>query len=579
MARTGSRARRISPAAALRRLLALRLAYGPAAADEKRRLLALLGRGVLASARALVAFHEALLFLRAYPDDAEVAAAADELLARFARRRDLARHRAALAGSGLAGTVIPYPFFYATALWLARRFPGALGIDWEQLGAGEELRGLLLDALGPVESTWIRERRPPIRRAITTLAGTARAAATYLLERVDAMPGDGFTREALHDAISPSYLLRPGDDTPSRTLDRAPRSPLLGRSTTPRRERPDLADELARPPLAVRTVAGREAVELVELARRSMVTRERDLDCFCYGDPRDVRRFLHEDGLELVAIGSRPERRLLLAAAYGLLTLRNGVPIGYVQLDGFLGTTLVHFNTIETFRGADAAWVFARALATARVLFGSHAFAIEPYQLGHHNDEALDSGAWWFYARLGFAPRDAAIAALAVREAERRRRRPAARSSRRTLAQLARGYLYWEPEGRTATVPPHAAASHAISTALAALDGVHGSQSSERAGREWVARIAGEIGLGPGTALTADERLWLGRWAPLLATLPGISTWSREERLGLGAIVRAKAGRRESAAVQVARSHPRFGPALLELAAAHGYAEDERPRR
>ncbi|QQR74335.1 MAG: hypothetical protein IPJ17_01710 [Holophagales bacterium] len=578
MARTGSRARRISPAAALRRLLALRLVYGPAAANEKRRLLAVLGRGALASARALVAFHEALLFLRAYPDDAEVAAAADELLARFARRRDLARHRAALAGSGLAGTVIPYPFFYPTALWLARRFPGRLTLDEEQTGDGEALRPLLLAALAPPEALWLHERKPPVREALRTLAGDGDPAC-FLLARIDAMPGDGFTREALHDAISPSYLLRPDDDTPSRTLDRAPRSPLVGRSTTPRRERPDLADELVRPPLAVREVAGREAVELVELARRAMVTRERDLDCFCYGDPRDVRRFRHEDGLELVAIGSRPERRLLLAAAYGLLTLRNGVPIGYVQLDGFLGTTLVHFNTFETFRGADAAWVFARALATARVLFGSHAFAIEPYQLGHLNDEALDSGAWWFYARLGFAPRDAAIAALAAREAERRRRRPAARSSRRTLAQLARGYLYWEPEGRTATVPPHAAASHAISTALAALDGVHGSQSSERAGREWVARIAGEIGLGPGTALTTEERLWLGRWAPLLATLPGISTWSREERLGLGAIVRAKAGRRESAAVQVARSHPRFGPALLELAAAHGYAEDERPRR
>ncbi|MCA9299811.1 MAG: hypothetical protein KDA28_12135, partial [Phycisphaerales bacterium] len=52
----------------------------------------------------------------------------------------------------------------------------------------------------------------------------------------------------------------------------------------------------------------------------------------------------------------------------------------------FLDTALVHFDTFDTFRGADAAWVFARAL------FGVGAFAIEPYHLGLGNDEAIDSG-------------------------------------------------------------------------------------------------------------------------------------------------------------------------------------------
>ena len=561
-----------SPAAALRRFLALRLAYTPEAAAEKRRLLGVLRRGTLPGARALVAFHEALLFLRAYPDDAALAASVDELLARFSARRDLAHHRAALAGSGIAGTAIPYPFFYATALWLARRFPGRLELDRSQHRAGEELRELLLAALEPSEAIWLRERKVPVQRALAQLAGPGQGAASFLLERIEAMPGDGFTREALHDRVSPAYRLRPGVGLPSRTLDRAPRAPLVGRSSPPSRTRPDLAAELSRPPLAVREVAGREARELVELARRAMVTRERDLDCFCYGDARDVRRFLHEDGLELVAIGSHPERRLLLASAYGLLTLRNGVPIGYVQLDGFLSTALVHFNTFETFRGADAAWVFARALATARALFGARAFAIEPYQLGHGNDEALDSGAWWFYARLGFAPRDPAIAALAGSEEDRRRRRPAARSSRATLARLARGYLYWEPEGLAATVPPHTAVSRAISATLT------GDGAREVRLRALVSRLASELGLGPLAGLSHDQRLWLRRWAPMLAALPGIADWSRPERAALGAIVLGKAARQESAMVPGSREHPRFGPALLELAARHGAEDDERAR-
>jgi hypothetical protein len=299
------------------------------------------------------------------------------------------------------------------------------------------------------------------------------------------------------------------------------------------RGRPDLAAELARPPREVRAVGGREAAALVELARDAMVVRQRDLDCFAYGDPRDVRRVVHDGGLEMIAVGTRPERRLLLASAYGVLTLRHGVPIGYVQLDGFLSTALVHFNTFDTFRGADAAWVFARALATARALFGADAFAIEPYQLGRDNDEALDSGAFWFYVKLGFAPLDRRIAALARRERTRFARDPRARSSRRTLERLAGGYLVWEPGGRAATVPPHAAISRAITAALAAR-----AEPIPAARAALAAAAARLAGLDHGRRLDLAARTWLERWAPMLVSLPGLGSWPRAERHALGELIR-----------------------------------------
>ncbi len=518
----------------------------------------------------MLAFHDQLLFLRAYPDDAAIAAEADRLLARFARRADLARFRDELADSGIAGTVIRYPFFFPTALWLARRYPRALAIDWENT-AEAELRPLLAAALPPAETVWLRDRRPSARKTLGALAGPGRSDAAALLERLAALPGDGFTREALHDAVAPVYLLRARLGTPERSTARASHAPLVVRQTPPRRDRPALAEELDRPPRAIREVRGGEAAELLALAREAMVTRARDLDCFSYGDPRDVRRIAHDDGLEFVAFGSLPERRLLLAAAYGLLTLRNGVPLGYVQLDAFLGTALVHFNTFETFRGADAAWVFARVLATARALFAVDAFAIEPYQLGHLNDEALDSGAWWFYAKLGFAPRDAAVRRLARSEAARLRRQPGGRSSRATLARLARAHLFFEPLGRPAHVAPHAAISRAISAAVAARP--------EPAGEALAAMTTTareRLGLAARHALSASEALWLGRWAPMMMTLPGFATWTRAERAALGRLVSLKAGRREAALVPALRAHPRFAPALLELARRHGAGSDLR---
>ena len=59
-----------------------------------------------------------------------------------------------------------------------------------------------------------------------------------------------------------------------------------------------------------------------------------------------------------------------------------------------------------------------------RHLFGSDACSIDPYQLGHGNEEGLASGAWWFYYKLGFRPLDPDIRKLARRRRKLWSRRP-----------------------------------------------------------------------------------------------------------------------------------------------------------
>src|SRR5262245_28081628 len=91
---------------ALRELARLRLEFGTAAAARKRGLLGVLGRARLRTRRQVLALHEALCFMRAYPDDRALLARIERLLRGFERRADLRRHRAALADSGIAGTDI-----------------------------------------------------------------------------------------------------------------------------------------------------------------------------------------------------------------------------------------------------------------------------------------------------------------------------------------------------------------------------------------------------------------------------------------------------------------------------------------
>jgi hypothetical protein len=362
--------------------------------------------------------------------------------------------------------------------------------------------------------------------------------------------------------------LAAGPDTPSRTRARYERAPMEFQTRALRRERPDIARELLRPPRAIRAVSEKEGERLVLLAREAMITRSRDLDAFAQGDPRDVRIVDCGDGLQFACIGVRPERRLMLEAVYGFLTLKNGVPIGYVLASALFRSCEVAYNVFETFRGGEAGHVYGRVLAMLRALFGADTFTIYPYQLGHENEEGIRSGAFWFYQKLGFRPRDAGVLRVLRREESRLRRNPRHRSDRATLKELATENVFWST-GRARDdvigVFPLGAIGLAISDALAQRFG-----AERERGLRVCAEEAGELlGLRRRNRLAQGERLAWERWSPLVVILPGIERWSARERRALARIVLAKGGRRESDFVRLFDRHRALRRALNRLAARH----------
>jgi hypothetical protein len=533
--------------------------YGLDGARRKLALLAELDRARLPTAGQVERLHEALCFLRAYPDDARIAARVERMLRSFARRADLRRNRARLADSGIAGTTIRYRFFWPTARWLAYRWPAQFRFDRNDGAAGDNIAAALPLLVTPAEAQWLREREPEGYDALDALRGRTTDAA-WMVRAVDAMPGDTFTREAFYDRLDPSCELVPGRDTPTRTLDRHGTAPAAFRTVPLRRARPDLRAEIRRPPRAVRTLGPAEGLRIVELARGAMITRKRDLDAFAYGDARDVRIVDDGDGLAFALIGVAPERRTLLAAVYGALTLQNGVPIGYSQLDVVAGTAAVSFNTFPTFRGGEAAHAFARLLALARHVLGAMSCSIEPYQLGEGNEEGIESGAWWFYFKLGFRPRAALPRRIAQREAARMRANPRHRSSPATLRRLAHGHLFLDFDpARRRGLPPVAALGEraaAIVARAAAPDRSTGLDEASRA----LMRLTGVRSL---QGFSRDERAAWRRWSPFALALPGVARWRAAERRALARVVRAKGGRRESDFAALVDAQPKLARALL----------------
>jgi hypothetical protein len=549
----------------LRRLERLRDTFGPSVAERRLGLLRRLDRRRLGSARAVSRLHEVLCLARAYPDDAEVLAQVERMLDGFASRGDLKRHRADLEDSGIAGTAINYAFYWFTAEWLAQRWPGELSVDWEAFENAERLPELLHLLLPYTETLTVDELDYEPEEWIEQLKGQGESDAAFLIRRFAALKADSFGREESFEALDVPLRIAPGEDTPSRTRAKFPRTPVSYQIGPLRSGRPDLRREVLQPPQAVREVSRRQGRELIDLAREAMVTRSRDLDIFVHADERDARLVDCGDGLQFACFGAVPERRLMLDAVYGFLTLKNGVPIGYVLISALFNSAEVAYNVFETYRGGESAYIYGRVLATTRHLFDVDAIAVPPYQLGHDNLEGLESGAWWFYYKLGFRPYDAAVRRLLRKELARMKRNPRHRSSIATLNELSSVNMYLYLGRPRADVRGRIELGNIgsrISRYLADRFGADRELGVKTCGEE-AARLLGVRSL---RRFSAGQRLWWERWSPLIMALPAVSRWSAANKRALVDVVRAKGGRQESEFVASFDRHRRLRSAVMALA-------------
>jgi hypothetical protein len=548
----------------LRQLEKLKNVYSGDAADRKLILLKKLTRP-LERADQVRRLHEFLCFLHAYPDSRQVLKLVEQMLAGFSRRGDLRRYHRTLVDTGIAGTDIHYSFFWPTVRWLVKRFPDYLTIDWAEFTNKDKLEELLPILLPYSESLSFDMLSYSPREWLNRLKGTGETDAAFLIRRFAALRSNSFTKEKLFEDLDVPMRITSAPGTLTRTGAKLPGMPVFYQTQPLSRTRPNLRQEIEKPPIRVKSLSSREGQQLIDVAIEAMITRSRALDAFDYGDKNDVRLIDCGQGLVFACIGQIPERRLMLETVYGFLTIKNGVPIGYVLTSSLFGSSEIAYNMFETYRGAEAAPIFGRVLTMARHVFGSNAFFIPPYQLGHDNTEGLKSGAWWFYYKLGFRPEDPEVRQLMRTELQLIKENPRHRSSTATLQKLSSEPVFFYPDRKKQKVHvkiPLEKVGLRISRLLADRYGANREKAVHKLSQEAMKLLR----VRTHRSWTTGERLAWERWSPLIVMLPGISGWRPQEKRALVQVIRAKGGRRESDYLMLFNKHRRLQRALLKLA-------------
>jgi len=529
-------------------------------------LLAKLGQARFRDADALVRFHDALLCLAAFPSRPAVRLRASRILRTFAERVPLLDGGVPAleeAGhSGMAGTSVTATFSFDLVKSLRGCSGRRLEIDWELQESSDRLGAGLGRFLPLLDEESLVDANVPYEAWLD--AARNDDAVSWLLARFDGLPLGPAERAERFDALALPVRWNLGRSPWSRTTLRVRRGPAFfhGRALLSRGQ-VDLEKEIGGAGLPVRRLAAADGLRTLDAARAALATRYREFYGFNHGDAARATEVDGGRGLRIHFFGLPPLRRLPLRAATAFLVSRNGVPVGYG--DGFVLFERVDlsFNIFPEYRDGETAFIFARLLRACRRLFGVTVFSIDPYQLGFRNEEAIESGAFWFYRRLGFRSVSPRREALARREEKRVAAVDGYRSAPRVLRSLATAGVILDagdPANRAWDRFHVRNIGLAVERSMAA-SGLSASRFRARS----AARLARILPRVPGRRRDRPHADAFESLATVLGLVPGLVRWSASDLRALARIVDAKTSPSERNYMHLLQRHDRLREAILRI--------------
>jgi len=518
----------------------------------------------------LIRLHEALLFMRAYPRGPRLTKHVERMLKKFGQLVDeLFDADVDLSAlddpevSGITSGSVTSNFSYAIVRWLVAKFPAQVSIDWDWFEEEDRFGATMPRFMPLLEDDAMVEAHVPYREWVRAAKGRQREL-TWLISRFESLSLPEKRKANLYDSLKLHVTWRYGFRS-TRTAARLA-SPKLFMHNSPliARREVSLKKALLSGPIPVERISPSQAGKIIDVAREASAVRYRELHGFTFGDARRVIKADIGRGTVVYVMGVPPENRLPLRAYHAAMMFKNGVPVGYFEGLSICERMESGFNLYYTFRDGETAWLYASILRLMRQLFGVSVFSIDPYQVGHENEEGIESGAFWFYRKLGFRPIKRELLKLTEREEAKVANNSSYRTSAATLRKLAAGHMLFELSPRQSQMSWDNFEVRNIGLAVQKrMAGKYGGDAE--AIRDNCSRIvARALGINP-RGWNKAEVAALQNLSLVLASDPDLGRWPAEQKDLAARIIRAKGGSDEALYLKLIQKHAAFRDVLMRL--------------
>jgi hypothetical protein len=524
----------------------------------------------VSNADELVRFHETLLFIRAYPSSVSTAKIIDQTLKRVESWiAGLSNNDADLSPlddaevSGIAGRSVTSNFSYTIVRWLIAKYPAQVSIDWDWFDEEDRFGATMPRFLPLLEEDAMVEAHVPYRDWLRAAKGNERGL-DWLIGRFESLPFAEDMRANLYDSLKLHITWRYGFRS-SRTGMRLTGRKLFTHST-PLIARRDisLTRELSSPPIPVEKLSLSQGEKILDVARETSAVRYRELHGFTYGDAHRVLKADLGRGTRAYVMGVPAPNRLPLRAYHAAMMFKNGVPVGYFEGLSICERMESGFNLYYTFRDGETAWLYARILHLMRQLLGVTVFSIDPYQVGHENEEGIESGAFWFYRKLGFRPVKPELLKLTKAEEVKTARNLTHRTSAATLRKLAAGHLLFSLSDKADDRSWDNFEVRKIGLAVQRRMARDFGGDAQAMRRQSVAIVTGALGR-HARDWSATQKRSVENQSLVLAMIPGLKQWSAQQKNLAVRIIHAKAGNDEALYLKLMQKHAALRDALMRL--------------
>jgi hypothetical protein len=550
----------------------LKRKFGEGQERKVERTVSQLARQRFSDAQSLIRYHEILLFIRAYPQSAEILRQIEKALASFVDHVRLLHEMGADLSpldhpevSGTAGTSVTDTFSYYIVRWLLKLHPAEVKFDWDWFEDEYRLAETWPRFMPLLEEDAFVEANVPyvewLRAA--SVGGRGKNELAWLIERFESLSVTDKERAELYDSLKLYVRWTPSNKSTRTGMKLPVREVYYHRQPLIQRRDISLRPELESTPPSFKKLSPPEGQAILDLTRETSTVRYRELYGFTHGDAKRIFQTSIGRGVDLFLVGVASGLRLPLRAYHAAVIFKNGVPIGYFEGISLFERMESGFNLYYSFRDGETAWLYARTLNIFRHLLGVTAFSLDPYQIGHENEEGIESGAFWFYRKLGFRPTQPELLELTLAEERKMTRRPSYRTSKAVLRRLAGGPMIFElDESTVGDWDRFQVRSIGLTVQRRMATRFGGDAQKTRTAS--VDKAVRALGI-PLLEWSEVELSALSDFAVVLELIPNLNRWSDREKTALVRVIRAKAGTEEARYLKLMQQHARLRSAMIKL--------------